>query len=93
MISGRKKRETKDGRPRAARYDAENDFGYYLFKSVSIIYPTYQIRLLAYLAFTENKRLVIRVPESCKLSDEFNRFRESIKYNDGRHVVEVTRFA
>jgi len=93
MISRQKRRETKDGRPRGTQCDAVNDFGLYLIKNVSIIYPTYQIRMLTYFASRESKRLIIRVPESCKLSDEFNRFREDFKYDDGSHIVEVTRFA
>lgn len=52
--------------PRGTRPDAETPRELYLLKNVSVLHATYQIRLLAYRAWREKKKLVIRVPASAK---------------------------
>ncbi len=37
----------------------------YLIKSVSVLRATYQIRLLAFFALEQNKKLVLSVPKEC----------------------------
>jgi hypothetical protein len=41
----------------------------YLFKKVSRLRATYQIRLLAYRAVTSGLTLILRVPASCEFDD------------------------
>lgn len=53
-------------RPRGALPDAETADAVYLIKNVSVLRATYQIRLLAYLAAGRGKRLVLKVPRSCR---------------------------
>ncbi|NOK20593.1 hypothetical protein [Corallococcus carmarthensis] len=38
----------------------------YLIKKVSILRATYQVRLLAFKAVDERKRLVLKVPKTCQ---------------------------
>jgi len=57
----------QDGRadnrvPRGALPDAETEDAVYLFKHVSTLRATYQVRLLTYLAASRKKKLIIRVP-------------------------------
>jgi len=53
---------------RGSRPDAEAPDGrLFLFKNVSELRATYQIRLLAYLAVKEGRELVIKVPQGCKV--------------------------
>jgi hypothetical protein len=55
-------RYTKFQVPRGAFADAETEDKIYLFKGVSLLRLTYQIRLLTFRATETNKKLVIRVP-------------------------------
>ena len=52
--------------PRGARPDAETYDKLYLIKNVSELRATYQVRLLAYRAQQEGKKLVIRLPKGAK---------------------------
>jgi hypothetical protein len=54
---------------RGARADAETPSAYYLIKGTSHLRATYQIRLLAYRAWRDEKKLVINVPQHCKVDD------------------------
>jgi hypothetical protein len=56
-------RLTRHQVPRGARADAESDQAIYLFKRVPVLHATYQVRLLAYVADQQGKRLVLRVPK------------------------------
>lgn len=58
--------QTKHQVPRSAMADAEKFNRLYLIKNVKMLRATYQIRLLAYRAVTENLKLVLRVPASCE---------------------------
>ena len=51
---------------RGARPDAETFDKVYLFKKVSILRATYQIRLLALHAGAAGKKLVLKVPPNCR---------------------------
>jgi hypothetical protein len=46
--------------------DAEEFNRLYLVKNVRSLRATYQIRLLAYRAVTENLKLVLKVPSACE---------------------------
>ncbi len=56
--------------PRASRPDADGHDRFYLFKKVSILRATYQIRLLLSKAEALGKRLELRVPPGCKLAPD-----------------------
>lgn len=60
--------------PRGTRADAQQGNAYYLFKAVSVMHATYQVRLLAYLAWKEKKKLIIQVPQRCRKSETLERF-------------------
>jgi hypothetical protein len=51
---------------RGSRPDAEIGDKLYLLKKVFVLHATYQVRLLAYRAQQEGRRLVIRVPRGFK---------------------------
>lgn len=48
---------------RGARADAEVGDKLFLLKKVPVLHATYQVRLLAFRAQQERKKLVIRVPK------------------------------
>ena len=56
-------RTTRHQIPRGVRADAEQGKKIYLLKNVSVMHATYQVRLLAYRALKEGKKLVIKVPK------------------------------
>ena len=60
-------RQTKHQVARGAFPDAQNQDKIYLFKNVSTLRATYQVRLLTYLAAEAGKKLIIDVPPHCKL--------------------------
>jgi hypothetical protein len=60
-------RYTKHQVPRGAFPDAESQGRIYLFKNVSFLRATYQIRLLTFRAHDTKNKLVIRVPQGCKI--------------------------
>lgn len=60
-----KLRYTRHQVPRATRADGEAHDKLVLAKRVSTLRATYQIRLLAFRAVEERKKLVIIVPEHC----------------------------
>jgi hypothetical protein len=51
---------------RGVRPDAETPDKFYLFKNVTTLRATYQIRLLALSAGALGKRLVLMVPPACR---------------------------
>jgi len=53
--------------PRGTRPDAETVDKVILIKRVSEMRATYQVRLLAYLASRQGKKLVIEVPNGCRI--------------------------
>jgi hypothetical protein len=59
---------------RGTRPDTEVDRVMYLLKNVSTLRPTYQIRLLTYLAAERKRRLVIRVPKHCQPAKSLREF-------------------
>jgi len=66
---------------RGALADAEQYGKIYLFKNVSELRLNYQIRLLAFRAFNENKKLIIQVPKKCKLHSSLKDFVKSFGTN------------
>lgn len=63
-------RYTKHQVARGTRADSETNDAFYLFKNVSELRLTYQIRLLAFRAFSGHRKLVLRIPLHCSL--QFN---------------------
>jgi len=57
---------TDDQVPRGALPDAVTDDAVYVFKHVSTLRATYQVRLLTYLAASTKKKLILRVPRGFK---------------------------
>ncbi len=76
---------TRHQTPRGARADAEQGNRIYLFKNVSKLHATYQIRLLAYRASKEGKKLIIQVPKHSEREDSLKEF---MKANPGLVVFE-----
>lgn len=60
-------RQTKHQVARGARPDGEAHDKIVLIKKVTEMRATYQVRLLAYRASQEGKKLVIDVPRECKV--------------------------
>jgi len=60
-------KQTKYQVPRGSIPDAENTNAVYLIKNVSEMRLTYQIKVLAYMAFRRNKKLHIRLPKNAKV--------------------------
>lgn len=60
-------RYTRHQVARSTRADFEGNDAFFLLKNVSLLRLTYQIRLLAFRASQSGRKLVIRVPSSCKL--------------------------
>lgn len=59
-------RQTKHQVARGAFPDAQHQNNIYLFKNVSTLRATYQVRLLTYLAAEAGKTLIIDVPSHFK---------------------------
>lgn len=59
---------------RGARPDAVSGADWYLFKNVSKLRLTYQIRLLTFLATERGARVVIWIPKSALLSNDLRDF-------------------
>lgn len=80
------------GNLRGAMCDYENHLGFSIFKNVSYLRLTYQIKLLAYRAAKENKTLIISVPEICELSPSFIKLKKSVIEPDfGQELIRVLR--
>jgi len=62
--------------PRGTLPDAETTDALYLFKNVRGLRATYQIRLLLYRALKERRKLIIRVPNGCKLDTDLSTLRK-----------------
>lgn len=72
--------------PRGTRADYETNDKIYLIKNVSFLHATYQIRLLTYLALSNKKKLIIRIPKACKFSDSLK-----ILINENKKVIKLER--
>jgi hypothetical protein len=79
-------REMNEGIPRAARADAVQGTTSFLFKRVSALRLTYQIRLLAFHAFESQGLLVIEVPAQCEIAATLRAFA-----NEYRSFVRIAR--
>lgn len=60
-------RQTRHQVARGARPDAEVANKMFLFKRVSALHVTYQIRLLVHRAVQKQMKLVIEIPAGCKV--------------------------
>jgi len=60
-------RQTKHQVARGAFPDAQQGDKIFVFKNVSLLRATYQIRLLIFLASEAGKKLVLDIPQHCKL--------------------------
>lgn len=65
--------------PRGARPDSEKLNHMYLFKNVSKLRATYQIRLLAFKAVDRKLKLVLRVPAACEFDPSLVKLMEICK--------------
>ena len=63
-------RQTKWQTARGARADAEAHDKLFLFKNVSELRATYQIRLLLFRATQEGKKLLIDLPKTSRISPD-----------------------
>lgn len=81
-------RYTRHQVARGSRPDAVSGSKAYLFKNVSELRLTYQIRLLTVLAAERKSRVVIRIPKSAQLSRDL---RDFVKANAA--VLEIERVA
>jgi hypothetical protein len=78
-------RYTRHQMARGSRPDAVSGATAYLFKNVSELRLTYQIRLLTFVAGERGSRLVIRLPKSARLSRGLRGF---VKSNSGVLTIE-----
>lgn len=60
--------------PRGARADAEVGDKLYLIKNVSELRLTYQIKMLAFMAGTRGKKLVVQLPKGAKVHQSLKDF-------------------
>ena len=72
-------RYTRHQVPRGSRPDAETPTEIILAKNVSVLRATYQIRLLAFRATEEARKLVLRVPRSCRFDTSLERLMEKAR--------------
>jgi hypothetical protein len=72
--------------PRGALADADANGRIYLFKNVSVLHLTYQIKLLAFRASNEGKKLVIRIPRHTALTDDLRSF-----VNTSSRLIQIDR--
>jgi hypothetical protein len=79
-------RNTRHQVARGTRPDAEKGDRFYLFKNVTSLAATYQIRLLTFLAVQQQKKLIIRVPKVCKAKESLRRLMA-----DCPQVVKIER--
>jgi hypothetical protein len=63
-------RFTRHQVPRGTLADLETPNRLYLMKNVSRMRATYQVRMLLCRAEEDGKKLVLRLPKTCKLGDD-----------------------
>lgn len=83
--------KSKSGRVRGAMCDNESHLGFGVFKNVSTLRPTYQIKLLAYRAVKEDKFLMIKVPGICELTPSFIDLQNAVVTDDGQQRIRILR--
>lgn len=69
-----KPRYTKHQVARGARADAETNSKIYLIKNVDRLCLSYQIRLLTVMAIETKRKLMLKVPASCRFDTELSQF-------------------
>lgn len=77
---------TRHQTPRGAKPDAEVGDKLYLLKNVSSLRLTYQIRVLAFMAHTRGKKLIIQLPKEAKVHESLKNF-----VRDSGGLVKVER--
>jgi len=65
---------TKHQTPRGAKADNEAGDKVFLIKGVSQLRLTYQIKLLAYMVQTQQKKLIIKLPKDAKIHASLKAF-------------------
>ena len=70
-------RYTKHQVARGSRPDAESHDKLYLIKNVSELRATYQVRLLAFRALKEGKKLVLRLPKEAREHSSLRELRKA----------------
>lgn len=79
-------RQTKHQVARGSRADGESHNKLFLIKKVSEIRATYQVRLLAYRASQEGKKLVLDVPKMCRIHSSLRALERELP-----GVIQITR--
>ena len=74
-------RMTRNQVARSARADRETWDTFLLLKNVSELRATYQIRLLVFRAAKEGKKLVVEVPNSCRIHDDLRKLQKAYPRN------------
>jgi hypothetical protein len=71
-------KKNSSGKLRGAMCDNETHIGFEVFKNVSYLRLTYQLKLLAYRAAKEDKYLIVSVPDVCVISESFLSLKKSL---------------
>lgn len=82
---------SESGKFRGAMCDNESHLGFGIFKNISYLRLTYQIKLLAYRAAKEDKFLMIKVPETCELSPSLLDLQKTLVTDDGQERIRILR--
>lgn len=68
---------TKHQTVRGTRPDDESFDKIFLIKNLSELRATYQVRMLAYMAFKKGKKLVIQLPKGAKLHSSLKELKKN----------------
>jgi hypothetical protein len=79
-------RQTRHQVARGTRPDGETHNKFVIIKNVSEMQATYQVRLLAYQASQEGKKLVIDVPKECKIHSTLRELMNQLP-----RTIQITR--
>ncbi|QYG08028.1 hypothetical protein [Janthinobacterium sp. PAMC25594] len=77
---------TKHQAVRGAKADAEVGDKVYLIKNVSQLRLTYQIKMLAYMAYERKLKLIIQLPKTAKIHDSLRNF-----VNGANGLIKIER--
>jgi hypothetical protein len=79
-------KQTKHQVARGSQPDGETCDALIIIKNVSELRVTYQVRLLAYRAWQEGKRLVIDVPRECRIHSTLQELHRQLP-----QTIQITR--
>ncbi len=84
-------KKSSTGKIRASLCDEESHLGFGLYKNVSYLHLTYQIKLFVYRAAKEDKLLMIKVPDICELSPALLELINKVLTEDGQQRIRILR--